>query len=390
MPSYLIVGLPKSGTSAMYAAVKQARDDLLCIYEVSNERQFDYLVERSRHQPTLAKILLPQLYVMGRERRLADFSSRVMTVRDPRDVAVSWLLYRPFLNDNFHNEALMRDFLAALRRKEADPRSVSFRELLGVFDAHGVYRTRRHNYVNWFLKQANLAGLYPDMTVVHYEQFVDGRLDHVSSILGVDLVNQARLGAYNQHNERAKAHGQWRHWFTPADIDYFRHLFDPYLMMWQYDHYDWDLAEQPRIDPATASEHVVRHAARLDGRPPSNGRLREPEAYTTDYVAVLQSAVEDGREPSMVELALAHRDGVGAVVRDHAAMRELLEETAQRGNALGQVHLALALRHGVGGPADEERARTLTPLAAASLGNTRVKRMIREHAPGWQAVTPVA
>lgn len=378
--SVLVVGMPKTGTSAVYASLKQA-GDFLSIYEVGNVGQVRYLA-RHADRNRLAKVLVPRLVDI--EPELGVFRQRIVTVRDPRDVVVSWLLYRPFLHDNHLNEPFVRDLIEALERKEASPRDVSLQELHSVFERHQVPITRMSDYKSWLALEERFTIQNPGAPIVRYEDYLRGDLEVVEEQLGLKLSSRARLGSYNDFNERAKSSEGWRHWFTESDVERYRPLFAPYLERHGYGD-DWVLADDPTIDPDVSSRHVRKNVDRLVDQPPSTGSLLAAEKYTPDRIDLLRAACEDGREPSIVELALAHRDGLG-VDRDPARAVELLQDVAARGNPLAMVHLGLAHRKGIGVARDEEQASRLFKSAAEVRGNLRVKAMMRKLDAGWSAV----
>ena len=112
--NYLGLGLPKSGTSALHAAIKAARNPL-CLFEPTRANQDEYLL-KCEVEHRLAQVMLPVLD--DRAVPPGAFDRTVLIVRDPRDVLVSWLLYRPLLRQGKANPAFIADFLAALRQKE--------------------------------------------------------------------------------------------------------------------------------------------------------------------------------------------------------------------------------------------------------------------------------
>lgn len=377
MPAIVIVGMPKSGTSALYAAVKQ-HGNWHAIFEISNERQLAYLVRHAAPRK-LAKILLSVVHEHGLD--LAGFDRRIAIVRDPRDAVISWLLYRPFLHGNYRNQAFMDELLEWLERKERAPRAVSVQDLHAVYDRHGIGYTRPAQFRTLFEAERETLERYPDMAILRYEDFVDGRLDAPAAHLGVPLEAKPALGAHVSFNERSKSYGAWRHWFTPADVDVYRAGFDAYVQRHGYDT-SWELAVDPVIPAATSSVHIRKHADRLLAQPESTGHLLERDRYTDERRAVLESAVDDGRETAMVELALVRRTGVYEP-HDDAGAVALLEDVAARGNPMALVHRGLAHRYGVGGPRDEAAASAAFARAVQIRGNRRTKQMMADYDALW-------
>lgn len=383
-PGVLIVGMPKTGTSALYASIKQV-GGFLPIYEIASAAQVAYLAARA-DVPRLAKVLVPRLGELGPD--LSTFDRKVVIVRDPRDVVISWLLYRPFLQGNHTNAAFIDELVDQLRRKEADPASVSLADLHAVYERHRLPVTRRADYADWFRQQRDFLDAHPDALLLRYEDYLAGQVDALVDHLGFDISNRAELGEYNGFNTRAKAAGGWRHWFTDTDVADHRALFDPYLELHGYDR-DWTLAPEPVVEPRVSSEHVRKHVQRLLDNPPSTGNLLSAERYTPERIEWLQAAADDGRETSMLELALAHRDGLG-VPQDRGRMAELLQDLTARGNPFGLVQLGFAYRYGVGVPLDAELASKHFAAAAAQRGNARTKALMQKLTPEWEDVAGVA
>lgn len=379
-----ILGMPKTGTSALYSAVKK-QGQWLSIFEIGNVRQLDFLMSHEAPRK-LAKILLPVM--AERDLDLGCFDKRVMIVRDPRDVVISWLLYRPFLHGNYLNQAFMDDFLKLLSHKEKDPQSVSIRQLHQVYEHHQIGYTRPAQFRELFnIEQRELGGPAP-VFLMRYEDFVDGQVGALSRHLGLALTAKTELGAHVTFNQRSKSYGAWRHWFTPEDVEDYREVFTPYLRRHGYSS-NWVLAKDPVVPSATSSEHVLKHATKLRDQPESTGRLLPEEKYTDHRFAVLESAVADGRETAMIELALVSAVGLRRP-RDLRHSLALLDDAVARGNPLAMIHRGHAHRHGVGGSEDLEAAKRCFSEAGRIRGNRRAKLMVRDYGHVWQAAKMAA
>jgi hypothetical protein len=56
---------------------------------------------------------------------------------------------------------------------------------------------------------------------------------------------------------RSKSYGNWKDWFTPSDVDFFRPLVIEYMQMFGY-HDTWELNSNPYIDPSINSQYVMK------------------------------------------------------------------------------------------------------------------------------------
>jgi len=67
---------------------------------------------------------------------LQGFDRNVLIVRDPRDVVISWLLYKPLLADRHEDTGFIESFTDLLRRKESKPDAVSILDLEEFYATH--------------------------------------------------------------------------------------------------------------------------------------------------------------------------------------------------------------------------------------------------------------
>lgn len=55
---------------------------------------------------------------------------------------------------------------------------------------------------------------------------------------------------------RKKAYGDWRHWFTENDVDFYKPAYTPYMEDVGYDCVDWNISPEPVIEPEFSSEYM--------------------------------------------------------------------------------------------------------------------------------------
>jgi hypothetical protein len=53
-----------------------------------------------------------------------------------------------------------------------------------------------------------------------------------------------------------KDYGDRRHWFTEADVEFFKPAYTPYIEIVGYNCDDWNLSERPLIEPEFSSEYM--------------------------------------------------------------------------------------------------------------------------------------
>lgn len=237
---YLVLGLPKSATTALWVRMR----DSLPGYPAVMERLWQ--VKEPREQPDLVAKLLIDRHTTPEVVR--TFDRIVFLVRDPRDRLVSETLYQPF-NDLWCDEPRLRRFIELLRRKETECASVSLLDLRQILGDWGG--SEEHMAVSMRRGIANMP-----LFLLRYEDFVDGRLTGLEDYLRVRLVRSDVTGPLSRVT-RTKRYGGWRSWFTPRDVEHFRPRVEPFMRCFGFDADDWRLECGP-IDPQFASEYVLR------------------------------------------------------------------------------------------------------------------------------------
>lgn len=287
----LILGLPKSGTTALFFKLKPILPATgWCLFE---PRRFE--PPSWPELDVLAKILIgdPDDFDYP---SFDAFQKRILIVRDPRDHLVSRLLYRACADPDFRrDDTKVKAFAEAIREKETTPRSVS---ILDLIDRYNWLRDEGRVLPTTGIPRSWAIGCYPRALAFHhnderlylytYEEFVTGNYRGIEQYLGCALPQgDALVPEQYDHVRRTKRSGDWRHWFTEEDVNFFRPHLLPYMRAYGYAD-EWKLAEQPHIAPEHASGFVLRsvgHRRReLETLPPhghSSSRRRSfPSAAT--------------------------------------------------------------------------------------------------------------
>jgi hypothetical protein len=254
---YLVAGAGKSGTSALFQLIADALPRPIKIFEprnlgeaVSHERTAEHLVAKVLIHPS--KFLHP-----SSQTGVEQFEKRVLVLRDPRDVIVSKLLYRPYGCEFMRDDARFRMYRDALARKEADPRSISVKELTAIqlsLDGH-----RADMQINFPAQIIRFVRESPNQFhIFRYEDLIDKKLDALSAYLELPISSHVTLDTALSRLSRSARYGDWRHWFTEEDVQTFRASCDTFLRLFGYP-IGWDLAPTPHIDP----EHGTLYTDRL-------------------------------------------------------------------------------------------------------------------------------
>ena len=190
-----------------------------------------------------------------------SFDRKIWMARDPRDVAVSEMLYR-WHKGHRGSKKQYREHLEMVQKKEKDPGSTPF---------HAVCRYSSHG--NWPISTdeviENLRSRYQttrdfvrslgsEWFIFKYEDMISKNYDALHEYLGFEIDDAARIPSTTKKKKvaRKKATGDWRHWFTEEDVKLFKPALEPYMETIGYDCSDWTLESDPEIDPRVSSLYM--------------------------------------------------------------------------------------------------------------------------------------
>jgi len=250
MTRVLIVGEGKSGTTALLRSIAGALGQTEEIFEPELMTASDL-----EPDPLVVKKLL--LNWKAPENELLDnFDRRVFIVRDPRDRLISHLMYDAYNKAEILDAAQRKKWLHLLRRKTRNPQGISMIHLINAW-----WRLSRADLVSHYVRALDRSTGFnrrvgDQFHTLHYEDYVDQQFAAVDDYLGLTITrgvvknNESRVA-------RSSTHGEWRSWFTPADVEVFRPLSHDWLRKHGYEHRDWELAtgNEP-LDPATTVDYV--------------------------------------------------------------------------------------------------------------------------------------
>lgn len=345
----VIVGASKTGTTGLYASVKAALAAAgiaaRTMFEPRHAFRVDNIFRLAPGQPVLVKRTLD-----GLEGAVPDplaFDRRIITVRDPRDVLVSTLLFRPLTKRALERvgEAEVEQFIAALEQKEADPASISVRELFELTETLGIGGPP-YKQMMWDLTAQQGLMREQEFHPVRYERFIAGDLADLADYLGVAVTTVSNTeSAMYGHIVRSKSSGAFRQWFRPDDLTYYNDLFRTHLTELGYP-LDVELETGVRIDPAESSEYIRTHFAARRGKLATVERVARSAWSPTDVTTLedlqnLMSFAADGDGEACVRVAKVALSG-HLRERDEAMALRWARAAAQLGVGSG-VRLTISL-----------------------------------------------
>jgi hypothetical protein len=260
----LILGTGKSGTTAL---VYKLAGGLPNCKAFSGGRPGKYIgdYENAVYKHTYEESKGKSFELFRKHLKKEHYDRKVWIARDPRDVAVSRMLYRwqkgvKGCKDQFQAH------LQLILDKEREPGAVSFAEICryvgynewprAIEEAIDEERTRYRNMSDF------VNGLTDDWFLFTYEDMIAKNYHALDTYLGFKVRDEAEVPVSTGKAKvvRKKATGDWRHWFTEDDIERYKPAYLPYMEVVGYDCDDWSLAANPAIEPQFSSVYMQQLA----------------------------------------------------------------------------------------------------------------------------------
>ncbi len=263
----LILGLGKSGTTALLYKLASGLPDCEAF---SGGRPGKYIgdYQNAVYKHTYEERKGKDFDLYRDHLENEHYDRKIWIARDPRDAAVSRMLYR-WNRGCVGRKRQFREHLELVKKKEADPLSVPFSELCRYTgheewprDVQPVVDEERDRY----RQMCDFVGsLGSDWFLFTYEDMVNRNFTALNRYLGFEVQADTEVPESTGKAKvvRKKASGDWRHWFTEEDISLFRSAYLPYMERVGYDCNDWMLSPDPVIEPEYASVYMQNLAERV-------------------------------------------------------------------------------------------------------------------------------
>ena len=253
-PKIVIAGTSKSGTTALYFKIKN-----------SMPRFARGTFEIRRYEPRFFDNIfgvVAKIFCHYKKEDLdtyKDFDKKILLVRDPRDIAISTLLYGGGFEWIYNKDKeRILEWINLIMEKEKNPSSVSVKNLGEyLLNNEGVNPFFKH-FERMIKETVNFRERYKDYFMLKYEDLIRGEISSLEDYLGFKLVEHNTVGNKFSRVVRTKGSDNWRNWFTEEDIAFFKSLLTEYLEKFEYNAADWKLNENPKILPEHASGYVLR------------------------------------------------------------------------------------------------------------------------------------
>lgn len=259
MRRIVIFGNGKSGTTALYYKILSALTDQR-VFRQFEPHRFVGPDNPENYDYSLSKLLLSSdSSVDFTQYRV--FEKNIYLVRDPRDWIVSAILFRMRSPQIARSPASISKILDILKRKEAEPKSISLMSIFEEFvqcsqQQSDILKAWISNMQIWLL---GFEAYYQSAFTLAYEDLVDGRLTLLGAYLEIEMpIGEAEVAPVHSHVVRTKGYGDWKNWFLESDVEYFKPIFSDYIERHGYSD-NWNLPTNPIIDPAFGSKYVANN-----------------------------------------------------------------------------------------------------------------------------------
>ena len=247
----LIIGLARSGTTALFYKIKEALPGSVGLFEPGKFK------DKYKNKDVVAKILFND-YLDKNFTDFSNFDKKILITRDLRDMIVSLFIYFVHL-DFWYGSKKFRKVLRLLKEKEKDPASISLISMINEVRRLGGFNTNIEKIKKEIVFSMKFADKHPEFFLVRYEDMVDGKLGALEKYLGFKLDEGKRMEKEYSYLIRSKKYGGWRNWFTEEDVKFFKPLFNPYLKKYGYD-MSWKLNKAQKIKSSECSEYFIKNA----------------------------------------------------------------------------------------------------------------------------------
>lgn len=288
-PSVLILGAAKSGTTALFYAVRAAMEQrvgqpIKGLFEPRSPATIKAYLSDPADPAKLSKALLgPTL--RGNPRVIERFDRKVVIYRDPRDNIVSRLLFMPAKLFRPSERAKTDQVIGLIRRKEADPAAISMTSIIAEMARLSGRDDLLDNMRNNAVLPAKVKREHGTRWhMMPYDRLIAQDFAALGDYLGFPIGGDFAVGAQHGYVARGKGSGEWRNWFLPEDISFFAgEVADDYRLLG----FDPDETPdpEPAIDPKTGSDYLAQQFERIRAKG-VRGREKRRAANADDPGAV--------------------------------------------------------------------------------------------------------
>lgn len=257
-----ILGRGKSGTTALLFKVAAGLPNCRA-FSGGHPGKYAGEFENSVHKHTYSERKGKTFEVYHQHVADEKYDRKIWMARDPRDVAVSRMLFRWHKGPKGRWKQY-RAHLALVQKKELDPKSIPF-HVLCRYIGHGNWPLTTQEVIEderlRYQRMSDFVnGLGDDWLIFKYEDMIEGNFTDLNEYLGFAIKNDAEVPKSTKKAKvaRKKAYGDWRNWFIEEDVEIFKPAYLPYMEAIGYDCDDWSVSAQPVMEPEFSSMYMKR------------------------------------------------------------------------------------------------------------------------------------
>jgi len=256
----MILGLGKSGTTALLYKVAAGLPGCRAF---SGGRPGKYIgdYDNAVYKHTYEERKGKDFDLYREHLKNEHYDRKIWIARDPRDAAISRMLYRWHRGYAGHKGQYLYH-LGLIEKKERNPGSVPFHEICRYaghddwpISTEEVVEEERIRYQQMCHFTSRLGSEWFRFS---YEDMVGKNYAALNDYLGFEVQEDTEVPQSTGKAKviRKKATGDWRHWFTIVDTELFKPAYLPYMELIGYDCDDWTPAPNPVIEPEFASRYM--------------------------------------------------------------------------------------------------------------------------------------
>ncbi len=262
----LILGTGKSGTTALLYKIAEGLPNCK-VFSGGQPGKYAGDYENVVYKHTYEERKGKSFNLLNEHLQKEHYDRKIWIARDPRDAAVSRMLYRWHKLYWWHRGygEKRKQYLAHIDlvlKKEQDPRSIPFHLICRYTGYNGwpisteqVVEEERFRYerMSDFVKS-----LGDEWFLFKYEEMVGKNFNGLNGYLGFQVGEDAEIAQSTGKAKvvRKKATGDWRQWFTEEDVELFKPAYLSYMELIGYDCNDWALSKKPVIEPEYSSMYM--------------------------------------------------------------------------------------------------------------------------------------
>ena len=256
----MILGTGKSGTTAL---VYKVAGGLPNCQAFSGGRPGKYIgdYENAVYKHTYQERKGKTFNLYEEHLQKENYDRMIWIARDPRDAAVSRMLYR-WHRGYSGNKNQYKAHLELVQKKEQHPRSIPFHFICRYAGHNGWPITVEQVVEEEQVRYQNMVDfvktLSEDWYLFTYENMVGKNFDGLNEYLGFEVEADGEVPKSTGKVKvvRKKAVGDWRHWFTEEDVEIYKPVYKSYMKLIGYDLEDWYLSPNPVIEPEYSSMYM--------------------------------------------------------------------------------------------------------------------------------------